>query len=454
MFRRTSAASGNRSPEYYVGLDLGTSKTAVAVGERDEHTGEVGIVAMGQADNDGMQKGQIKSLDKAVTSVINAVRDAERMIDREITEAVVAFGGADVSTVMSHGYITLGVKSRPVKPLDIQRVIESAQSELRLTPDKAVIHTIPVGYKLDTNVPTDDPCGMNGTKLEVDLASVIVPIATVQNVYDCVERAGVHVTGFVIKPLASALGAIGREDMRMDGIVCVDIGKGTSGVAVFSNNRPKHIAIITTGGDNITYDVHHKTKLPFKSAEDVKKNVDLIAPDALDLTGELELAFNGRSYHYSYADLAEAVVCRIDEIFSMQVTDEIRKANLETINGGLVITGGVARTIGIEQYVSQRMGMDVRMGLPVDQKTLPPSKDGPEFTCASGIIKYLLEQERDQFSFVEPSIDFLDRDRRYPTDPKKTYPSPERDDDDSQRKGASVFSRFRRALSDIFGDFF
>ncbi len=389
-----------------MGLDLGTSKITVVVAERDGPSGEAQIIGMGQAPSHGIRKGLIVHLDQAVRAVKQAIGDAENMVGLELSEATVSFSGGDVQSVRSKGMISLGRSPRTVMQLDIGRVIEAAQADVSVPNNQMILHTIPVEYSLDGNSGIDDPLGMTGMRLDIDLESVIVPTATVQNVFNCVEKAGLSVTGFVIKPLASALGALTPEE-SVAGAVAVDIGGGTCGVAVFSDGRPKHLAVIPVGGDHITNDVASVLKIPINKAEEIKKEVDIFSPQAGELEDLLEFDHMGRNYSYSMKELTEIVQCRVEELFTILVRNEIASAGVSMLPAGLVITGGGSNSAGLDTYLSHVMDMPVRAALPLDTHRMPPGRNGPEYACAAGIIRYALEQERDPFRYMEQSMEQL-----------------------------------------------
>ncbi|MDL2263378.1 cell division protein FtsA [Synergistaceae bacterium OttesenSCG-928-I11] len=448
MFKKTSTTSGYRDPEVLVGLDLGTSKITVVVAERDGPAGEAQIIGMGQAPSHGIRKGMIVHLDQAARAVRQAVGDAENMVGLELSEVTVSFSGGEVRSVRSKGMISLGRSPRAVKQLDIARVIEAAQADVSVPANQMILHTIPVEYSLDGNSGIDDPLGMNGMRLDIDLESVIVPSATVQNVYNCVENAGLSVTGFVIKPLASALGALTPEE-SVAGAVSVDIGGGTCGVAVFADGRPKHLAVVPVGGDHITNDVASVLKIPINKAEEIKKEVDLFSPETLEHTEKLEFDHNGRNYSYSLSELTEIVQCRVEELFTVLVKKEVGASGVSMLPAGLVITGGGSRSIGIDQYLSRVMDMPVRAALPIDSNRMPPGRNGPEYTCASGIIKYALEQERDPFRYMEQSLDLLKGQSR-----GSAAQSGSRDYDAGSQEPARREGSIFQSIKDVFKELF
>lgn len=455
MFKKTSTTSGYRDPEVLVGLDLGTSKITVVVAERDGPSGEAQIIGMGQAPSHGIRKGLIVHLDQAVRSVKQAIGDAENMVGLELTDATVCFSGGDVQSVRSKGMISLGRSPRTVMQLDIGRVIEAAQADVSVPTNQTILHTIPVEYSLDGNRGIDDPLGMTGMRLDIDLESVIVPSATVQNVFNCVEKAGLNVTGFVIKPLASALGALTPEE-SVSGGVAVDIGGGTCGVAVFADGRPKHLAVIPVGGDHITNDVASVLKIPINKAEEIKKEVNLCFSDTHNQGEKQEFDHMGRNYSYSMGELTEIVQCRIEELFCVLVRGEITSSGVSMLPAGLVLTGGGAKTVCIDQYLSGIMDMPARVTLPLDSNRMPPGRNGPEYTCAAGIIRYALEQERDPFRYMEQSLDELKNQSRYLQGSASSKSSINRDYGSEQGRGEPRVPKgsIIQSIKDVFKELF
>lgn len=453
MFKKNAISSGYRDPEVLVGLDLGTSKITVVVAERDGPSGEAQIIGMGQAPSRGIRKGLIVHLDQAVRATRQAISDAENMVGVELSDATVSFSGADVLCVRTKGMISLGRFPRAVIQLDISRVIEAAQAVVTVPANQTILHTIPVEYCLDGNSGIDDPLGMTGMRLDIDLESVIVPTATVQNVLNCVQKAGLSVRGFVIKPLAAALGCLTAEE-SMSGSVSVDIGGGTSGVAVFAEGRPKHLAVIPVGGDHITNDVAAVLKIPINKAEEIKKEGDLFNINGHMPEDRLEFDHMGRNYSYSFGELTEIVQCRVEELFSVLVRNEVANAGVSMLPAGIVLTGGGANSAGIDQFLSNVMDMPVRVSLPLDTHRMPPSRNGAEYSCAAGIIRYALEQERDPFRYLEPSMEIIktqgDRAQTIRVPRIKNDDKDKIDPNDPDKTGVSFIESIKGALKELF----
>ena len=402
MFKKASSYPQNREPDLLVGLDLGKSKVTVVVAEREAEGDEAQVIGVGQAPSNGIRKGLIVNLDQAVRSVRQAVSDAQNMVGQDLSEVTVAFGGGEVTSIRSKGMVSLGRTPRPVMRLDIERVIDAAQADVVVPTNQSILHTIPVEYSLDGNVGIDDPLGMNAMRLDIEVQSIIVPTATIQNVYNCVNKAGLKVSSLVIKPLVSALGVLTPED-ALAGAVVVDMGGGTTGVAVFADGRPKHLALLPVGGDHITNDLGSVLRLPLNKAEELKRSVSLRAD--FDPEETLNFTHLSREYSISKEDLYEIVRCRLEELTDDLIRPEIKAAKISMLPGGILLTGGVSKTGGIDDFILEKMDLPARVAMPVDANRMPPGRNSQEYSSAAGIIKYILERERDPFRYLDnPTI--------------------------------------------------
>ncbi|MGI6784509.1 MAG: cell division protein FtsA [Aminivibrio sp.] len=393
-----------KEPEILVGLDLGTSKIAVVVAERDSRFQEAQIIGVGYAPSQGIRKGQIINLEQAVRSVRQAVRDAENMVGFEIYEATVSFSGIEVASVTSRGMISLGKTPRQVSISDVERVIEAAQSELAIQANRLTLHTIPVKYSIDGNFGIDDPLGMTGIRLEMELQSVIIPTTVVQNIINCVESAGVEVTGLVVKSLASALGALTDEETRA-GVISICIGGGTTGVALYTDGRPVKLAVIPIGGDHITNDLAYVMKIPISKAEEIKKLISLYSDE--DDDQELDVDVRGRTRTFNAREASEVISCRLEELFTEHVRNQLADFTMHMFPAGVVLSGGVAKTPGIEHFASELLSLPVRIAEPLDMYQMPPGRNDCEYTTSAGIVRYMTSKERNPYRFIETPVSQL-----------------------------------------------
>lgn len=431
-----------KEPEIFVGLDLGTSKVSVVVAERDGRSEEAQIIGIGQAPSTGIRKGMIVNLEQAVRSVRRALQEAETMVGFSLEEVTVAFSGLEIDSITSHGMVSLGRSPRQIEIGDVDRLIETAQSELSIPPNRCVLHTIPVKYSIDGNSGIDDPLGMTGIRLEIELQSVLVPTTALQNVVNCVERAGIAVVGLVVKPLVAALGALSSEE-RTAGAIVVSIGGGTTGVALFLSGRPVSLSIIPIGGDHITNDLAYVGKLPISVAEELKKKLSLETTESED---DFEIVIRGKSRVLSAESLVEVVYCRMEELLTYHVKTLLEGFNQHDFPSGIILTGGVALTDGIEGAVSEMMELPVRIGTPVAYHQMPPGTASCQYTALAGIVKYLQEKERNSYRYIEAPIETI-RGGGYVVSGKnkktikKVLPV---------GNASSLFESIKRAFNDLF----
>ena len=399
MFKKASSYVADNEPELLAGLDLGTSKVTVVVAERESDGESAQIIGVGQAPSNGIRKGLIVNLDQAVKSVRQAVSDAQNMVGQDINEVTVSFGGGDVTNIRSKGMVSLGRSPRPVMQLDIERVIEAAQADVSVPANQSILHTIPVEYSLDGNIGIDDPLGMTAMRLDIQLQSIIVPTATIQNVMNCVDKAGLDVAGLVIKPLSAALGVLSPED-ALAGAVAIDMGGGTTSVAVFSDGRPKHLGLLSVGGDHITNDVGSVLKLPLNKAEEIKKQISVFTPPE-DPDETVDFVYNSWNYSVSRMDLHEIIRCRLEELCDTLIRPEIKAAGISMLPAGIIITGGVSRTEGLDALLLDMMDLPARAAAPLDANRMPPGRNTQEYSSAAGIIRYVLEKERYPLRYLD-----------------------------------------------------
>ena len=392
-----------REPDTLVGLGVGTTKIAVIVAERDPRSREAAqIIGIGSAPSLGIRKGLIVNLEQAVRAVRSAVKDAENMVGFKLTQAMVSFNALDVTSVMSSGMVSLGRSARPVLVEDVERVIEAAQSELAIPANKVALHTIPVRYSIDGNFGIDDPLGMTGMRLEMELQTVTVPMPYVHNVVNCVEAAGIEVEGLVIKPLATALGALTDEEMRV-GVISLGIGGGTTGLTFYREGRPIKVGIVPIGGDHITNDLANVLRLPLNKAEELKKRIFLAEKDdlvSLDAKGQPERAIDPNV-------ALEVIGCRLEELFSDHILAQIPERDPHGFPAGIVLSGGVAKTPGIEALLSDIFKMPVRVADPLDYYQMPPGRNDTSYINATGTIRYILSKERNPYRFIDPPVSQL-----------------------------------------------
>lgn len=403
----------NRETDILVGLSVGTTKVTVIVAGRDpRYQDSVQVIGVGCSPSRGISKGVIVNLNEATESVLDAVRDAENIVGQKLSSAVVAFNSLEVNSVMTEGMVALGGRepSRVEIP-DLERVIEAAQSRLSLSKNTLSVHTIPVRYFLDDRS-VDEPLNMTGMRLEMALQTVSVPKTYVQNVITCVEDARIHVEGLVIKPLASSLGALTNEEMRI-GIISLSIGGGSTGLVLYQAGRPFKIRSFPIGGDHITNDLSGVLRISLRKAEELKKRLFTEEEETLRREGiDVGLALD--------------VICaRVEELFEDHVREALRECDPQLFPGGVVLSGGVARTPGIGEMLSDILRMPVRIANPGELYPMPPGREDPSYVSAVGLLRYILYRRRYPHLFIEPSqTELLPLPRAGAKEPAEVYRSP------------------------------
>lgn len=392
-----------KDSDILVGLYLGTSKISVVVAERAAISpDEAQIIGIGEAPSRGLRKGMIVNLEQAVSSVSDAVADAESLLSGiKISRALVAFSGVDVRSGILHGMVSLGRSPRQIMPEDLERVVETALSELTLPPGSCVIHSVPIKYAIDGNKGIDDPLGMTGIRLEVELMAAVVPLSVAQNVVNCVEKAGVSVTGLVLKPITAALGALSPDERDM-GASVVSIGGGSTSVAIFSEGRLIKIAEIPVGGDHVTNDLSCVLKIPFSAAENIKKQID-ITPEA-EHEGTVTVENRGRTQELENAEVAEIIENRLDELFGDHVAPNLASVLNSGVPADVVLSGGVVLTKSMEAFAASHLNTSVRIGAPILKKQMQPGRDDCRYIGVAGIIVYLMEKRRRPFAYMDAPL--------------------------------------------------
>lgn len=436
----------SREPEIIVGLDLGTTKTAVVVAERDENLRDPQIIGIGQSKSLGIRKGMIINLEQAVESVKAALHDAESMVGFEIDEATVAFSGVDSNSIISRGMVSLGRTPRQVTIQDVERVIEAAQSELAVPPNRCNLHTIPVKYSIDGNSGIDDPLGMTGIRLEIELQSVIVPTSVLQNVVNCMERAGVSVKGLVVKSLSTSMGALTNEE-KQAGVISLSVGGGITTIALFTDGRPVKLAVIPIGGDHITNDLAYVLKVPISKAEEFKKELSLDDSDPEEKYIEVDI--RGKSRKIDVLEAVEVMRYRMEELFSEYVSQQLNDFSVHMFPAGLVLSGGVAKTRELEPFVSDLLGFPVRIADPLDSFQMPPGRNDCQYTSAAGIIRYITDKERNPYHFIEIPVHKLRTGSLNPI-PSGRKPKREIPSGDGGVKVKNLIGVIRRSIKELF----
>jgi cell division protein FtsA len=373
-----------------VGLDIGTSKIVAIVAEIGPE-GELNIIGMGTQPSRGLKKGVVVNIDATMASIQRVLEEAELMADCRITEVYTGIAGSHIKSLNSSGMVA--IKEKEVTQADIDRVVETAKA-IANPNDQQILHILPQEFIIDGQEDVREPLGMSGVRLEVKVHVVTGAVSSVENITKCVRRCGLEVRDVILQPLASAI-AVLSDDEKDLGVCLIDVGGGTTDIAVFVGGSIRHTAVIPIAGDQITNDIAMTLRTPTKEAEELKLRHgcalrQLAGPgDVIEVPGVGERA----ARKLSRQTLTEVIEPRVEELYSL-VQGELRRSGFEELlSSGIVLTGGSALLQGMSELGEEVFHLPVRIGVPAYSGGLADVVRSPRYATAVG----LLIEGRNQF---------------------------------------------------------
>ena len=373
---------------YVVGLDIGTKKVAAIIGEITDEK-KVEIIGIGTAESRGLRKGIVVNLDSTVAAIKKAQEEAELMAGVEIDAAFIGISGAHIKSFNSRGVIAVSGKNREISRDDIKRVIEQSKA-VSIPPDREIIHIIPQEFVVDDQDGIKDPLGMSGIKLEVNVHIITGAITSVQNLRTCVARAGIEIEQVVLNQIATSSSILTHDEMEL-GVGLIDIGGGTTEVAIFERGSLWYTSVIPIGGDNFTNDIAVGLRTPIPDAEKIKKKFGCVSHPLVDEQETIEVPTVGRGKKprvLSRQLLADIIHPRAEEIFRLVDNDIKRMGYEKSLNSGIVVTGGTALLDGLEEVAEEIFDLPVRRGDPSGVGGLVDRVGTPDFATTVGLIQY------------------------------------------------------------------
>jgi len=381
-----------------VGLDIGTSKIVTLVAEVTPEGG-INILGMGSAASRGLRKGVVVNIETTVSAIQRALEEAELMANCKISQVYAGVSGSHIRSLNSHGMVP--IRDREVTHADIERVIETARA-VNISTDQQILHVLPQEFIIDGQEGVREPQGMSGVRLEVKVHIVTGAVSAAQNIVKCVRRCGLEVRDLILQPLASSL-AVLNEDEKDLGVCLVDIGGGTTDIAVFTRGAIQHTAVIPIAGDQITNDIAMTLRTPTREAEDLKIRHgvalrQLASRDMIEVPGIGERG----PRMLSIQTLTEVIEPRVEELYSL-IQAELRRSGFEEqISSGLVITGGSSAMKGMVELAEEVFHMPVRLGVPEYVGGLSERVRSPRYATSVGLLLAGLEKhELDQVSKIQ-----------------------------------------------------
>ena len=382
--------SNGKRNELIVGLDIGTTKIAAIVGEITD-TG-VDIIGIGTAPSRGLAKGVVVNIDATVQSIEKAILEAEHMAGCEIISVYAGIAGGHIKGFNSHG--TVAVKDREVRDGDVTRVTENAKA-VAIPMDRQIIHVIPQQFIVDEQDSIRDPLGMSGVRLEAKVHIVTASVTSAQNVVKCCNRRGLQVAAVVLEPLASAM-AVLHEDEKELGVALIDIGGGTTDIAVFVDGAIVHSSVLPLGGNHVTNDVAYGLKTPLEHAERIKQRFGCTLDAMIDPHDQIEVpSVGGRPPRLVPRQiLCDIITPRIEEIFE-HVRRELARAGYEdSLASGVVLTGGTTLLEGMPEIAEEVLGLPARRGMARGIGGLADVVKSPAYATGVGLVLYGARHKR------------------------------------------------------------
>jgi cell division protein FtsA len=387
--------------ELIVGLDIGTTKICTLVAEL--HEDGIDVIGIGRHPSRGLRKGVVVDIESTIQSIKKAVEEAEIMAGADIQSVYVGIAGGHIKGFNSTGIVK--IRDREVVEEDVKRVIETAKA-VDIPTDRQVLHVLPQGYIIDGQDGIKEPVGLVGVRLEARVHIVTGAVTAAQNIIKCANSAGLNVHDIVLEQLASSE-AVLTEDEKELGVVLIDIGGGTSSLAIFSEGSVKHTSVLGLGGNQITGDLAVGLRTPLIDAEEIKMKWGCCRSSMVESDKEIEVPdVGGRgTRRLSRSVLADIIEPRVTEIFTLLKREIQMSGYEEMIAAGVVLTGGSAQLAGIIELAEEVFQLPARMGMPHGVGGLADVVNNPLFATAVGLVVYGgRDQEGPRFNGAEGNI--------------------------------------------------
>ncbi len=417
--------------QYVSALDVGTSKVIALIGE--VVADEINIVGMGLAESRGLKAGMVTNIDATAQAIHQAMSEAERMAECKISSVVTGISGYHIRSLNSQGVVK--IKDGEVTKADIERAKDTAKA-VNIPPDHQILHTVVQEYIIDNQPGVREPIGMSGVRLDTRVHIITGAVTALQNVQKCIERCGLKVDEIMLQPLVSA-DAVLTEDEKELGVCVIDIGGGTTDIAVYTNGAIRHTAVIPIAGDLITRDLAQALRTPYTAAERIKifHGVALENLEGLDEMVEVPSVGDRLPRQISRRTLASVIGPRVEEILELTL-NELRRAGFpeEVLTSGIVLTGGASLLRGVVELAEDVFNLPARIGVPQEVGTLSDRIRNPRYATVIGLLHAAKKRaQQNGISAGKPNRRTSNTVAEKPTlnkSEKRPAPSPQRDDDE------------------------
>ena len=376
-----------KPPELVVGLDVGTTKICAVIGE-PKPGGGLDIIAVGNAPSRGLRRGVVVNIDSTVEAIKQAVAEAEQMAGVDVSGVYAGIAGGHVRSINSRGVTAVTGREREVSAADVARAVDAARA-INVPQDREIIHVLPQTFMVDDADGVREPVGMSGVRLEVECHIVTAAVTSVQNVVRSVNRAGLAVQDVVLEPIASAEAVLFPDEKEL-GVVLIDIGGGTTDMALFRDGAVWHTAVLPLGGDHITNDVAVGLRTPMADAEALKKRYGCALTSLVPAEETVDVPSVGgrKPRELSRQVLSEIIQPRLEEIFTLVAQGLVKAGFNEAATAGIVVTGGSSILEGVPELAEAVFELPVRRGVPAEVGGLAEVVRSPIYATGVGLALY------------------------------------------------------------------
>ena len=374
-----------------VGLDIGTAKIVAIVAEFTPE-GRLEILGVGSQESKGLKKGMVVHIEATVDAISRVIQEVELMADCKVKEVYTGIAGSHIKSFNSNGMVA--IKDNEVSPMDVERVIETARA-MPIPSDQQILHILTQEFIVDGQDGVREPIGMSGVRLEVRTHIITGAVSAAQNIVKCVRRCGLEVVDLVLQPLASSI-AVLTEDEKELGVCLVDIGGGTTDIAVFTQGAIRHTAVIPVAGDQITNDIAHALRTPTTEAEEIKIHYGVALQQLADPEEMFEVPGIGERgpRRLSRQALADVIEPRVTELYELIQSELRRSGYQELLSSGIVLTGGSSVMRGMVELGEEIFHMPVRLGIPKYAGSLAEVVQHPRYATAMGLLLEGMAQKK------------------------------------------------------------
>ncbi len=388
----TTAATplASKGRNFVVGLDIGTTKICAVVAEVHDDDGTMTVVGIGKAPSEGLNRGVVVNIEKTINAIREAIDQAQQQSGVAIEEVIVGIAGDHIQSFQTTGIVSISNPNREITQHDVNRLLEETR-KIALPADRRILHIIPQDYIIDGQDGIKEPVGMSGIRMEARVHVVTGLVTAAQNIYRCVERVGLRVRDIVLEPIASSYSVLDDEEKEI-GVALIDIGGGTTDIAIFEEGIIRHTAVFGIAGRQVTDDIRKGLGILAKEAERVKREYghtfmrSLMQDEVFMIPG-----VGGRKpLEFTKSMLCQIVQPRMEELLEFAFAEIRRSGYIERLSAGVVLTGGGSLLRGTEELASEIFGLPIKIGIPVGcgREGLAPEIENPQYATGIGLIRY------------------------------------------------------------------